>query len=73
MTRPPLRIEDARYIGKLVGARGVIVLAFNDDGTFPSVSWGRTKRECTFYGKLMDRLIEHVRDVYDEIPSDETP
>lgn len=55
-----LTINRARALGKDMGAKGVVILAFGDDGEFQAASYGRTKGDCGLLGKWLDRIYEAV-------------
>lgn len=59
-----LTINRARTLGKDMNAKGVVILAFGDDGEFQAASYGRTKQDCGQLGKWLDG-------VYDAIESGE--
>jgi len=60
-----LTINRARTLGKEMNAKGIVILAFGDDGEFQACSYGRTKQDCGQLGKWLDTL-------YDAIESGET-
>ncbi len=52
-----LRISDARYLGELLEAEGVVVVAWRPGANpdqFAMASWGRTKAKCEALGKFLD-------------------
>ena len=55
-----LTINRARALGKDMNAKGIVILAFGDDGEFQAASWGRTKRDCGLLGKWLDRIYEAI-------------
>lgn len=55
-----LTINRARALGKDMDAKGVVILAFGDDGEFQAASYGRTKGDCGLLGKWLDRIYEAV-------------
>lgn len=55
-----LTINRARTLGKDMDAKGVVILAFGDDGEFQAASYGRTKRDCGLLGKWLDRIYDAV-------------
>ena len=58
MRRRP-SVRDARELCNRLGARGVIVLAF--DGTaYAAASYGQTKAECAAYGKTLDEIADAI-------------
>lgn len=59
-----LTINRARTLGKDMNAKGIVILAFGDDGEFQACSYGRTKQDCGQLGKWLDG-------VYDAIESGE--
>lgn len=40
-----LTINRARALGKDMNAKGIVILAFEDDGEFQACSYGRTKQD----------------------------
>ena len=60
-----LTINRARALGKDMNAKGIVILAFGDDGEFQAASYERTKQDCGRLGKWLDTL-------YDAIESGET-
>lgn len=56
MTRPPT-VHQARRVCSETGARGVIVLALDDEGV-AGASYGATKAECAQMGTLLDRIVD---------------
>jgi hypothetical protein len=52
-------IADAKRIAERVRARGVIVLAFDEDA-FCGASYGETKHECRQIGRLLDRIVRQI-------------
>lgn len=52
-----LTISRARAVGKDLGAKGCVIVAFADDGSFRAVSYGRTPRECQQLGRFLDRVV----------------
>jgi len=57
----PPTIDDARKLGRKLGARGVIVLCFDTD-RIAGVSYGRTKADCKNMGRLLDALATPIED-----------
>jgi len=55
-----LTINRARALGKDMDAKGVVILAFGDDGEFQAASYGRTKHDCGLLGKWLDRIYEAI-------------
>ena len=55
-----LTINRARALGKDMNAKGIVILAFGDDGEFQAASYGRTKRDCGLLGKWLDRIYEAI-------------
>jgi len=51
-----LTINRARTLGKDMDAKGIVILAFGDDGEFQAASYGRTKQDCGLLGKWLDRI-----------------
>jgi hypothetical protein len=52
-----LRISDARAIGELLRAEGVLIIAWRPGANpdqFALASWGRTKANCEALGKFLD-------------------
>lgn len=49
----------AKALAQRLGAKGIIVLAFNDD-RFAGVSYGITRAECAPMGRLLDRIGEMI-------------
>ena len=52
-----LRISDARYLGELLRAEGVVIIAFRPGANpdqFAMVSWGRNRAKCDALGKFLD-------------------
>lgn len=60
-------IRDAWKLCKDIGARGVIVLAF-DDGGFAGASYGDTKAECSVYGRVLDAIADEVQSGRIQVP-----
>lgn len=57
----PVDIEEAKALAKKLGARGVIILAFDDD-RISGASYGRTKKDCKSMGRLMDLITDPIED-----------
>jgi hypothetical protein len=55
-----LTINRARTLGKDMDAKGIVILAFGDDGEFQAASYGRTKGDCGLLGKWLDRIYDAV-------------
>lgn len=55
-----LTINRARTLGKDMNAKGVVILAFGDDGEFQAASYGRTKQDCGQLGKWLDGIYDAV-------------
>lgn len=55
-----LTINRARTLGKDMDAKGIVILAFGDDGEFQAASYGRTKQDCGQLGKWLDRIYDAV-------------
>jgi len=55
-----LTINRARTLGKEMGAKGIVILAFGDNGEFQAASYGSTKRNCGLLGKWLDRIYDAV-------------
>ncbi len=55
-----LTTNRARALGKDMDAKGVVILAFGDDGEFQAASYGRTKHSCGLLGKWLDRIYDAV-------------
>ena len=66
-----LTINRARSLGKDMDAKGVVILAFGDDGELQAASYGRTKQDCGQLGKWMDHIYEAVESGEIEDPFDE--
>jgi hypothetical protein len=52
-----LRISDARYLGVILKAEGVVVIAWRPGANpdrYAMASWGRTKAKCAALGKFLD-------------------
>ncbi len=57
-----LRISDARHLGELLRAEGVVIIAFrpgSNPDQFAMASWGRTKGTCAALGQFLDRALGH--------------
>lgn len=61
-----LTINRARALGKDMNAKGIVILAFGDDGKLQACSYGRTKQDCGQLGKWLDGI-------YSAIESGEMP
>lgn len=57
MKRPT--ITQAKKICEELRARGVIVLAFDEDD-FQGVSYGETRAECSQLGQTMDAICDEI-------------
>lgn len=62
-------ISEAKRICERIGARGVIVLAF-DEERFTGASYGETKHECRQVGRLMDRILREIEEERIEVWDD---
>ncbi len=58
--KPP-KITDARKVCEALGARSVIVIAFEGD-RYGAVSYGETKAECKSTGETLDAIVNRLRD-----------
>lgn len=60
MKRPT--IKDAQRTCQALGARGVIILAFNadDGGRVAGVSYGVTMPVCRDMGKVLDQIVDRL-------------
>lgn len=69
-----LTINRARALGKDMNAKGIVVLAFGDDGEFQAASYGRTKRDCGLLGKWLDRIYEAIEsgEIADPFPGQQS-
>ncbi len=57
-----LRISDARHLGELLRAEGVVIVAWRPDSNpdqFAAVSWGITKAKCDALGRFLDGALVH--------------
>ncbi len=57
-----LKIGDARALGELLRAEGVVIIAWRPGANpdqFAMASWGRRKRTCVALGKFLDRALGH--------------
>jgi len=53
-----LRIGDARSLGELLRAEGVVIIAWRPEANpdqFAMVSWGRSKAKCDALRKFLDK------------------
>ena len=53
-----LRISDARHLGELLRAEGVVIIAWRPGANpdqFAMVSWGRDRAKCDALGKFLDK------------------
>ena len=66
-----LTINRARTLGKDMNAKGIVILAFGDDGEFQACSYGRTKQDCGRLGKWLDRIYDAVESGEIEDPFNE--
>ena len=75
MKRPSL--NDAKALARKLDADGVIVLSFEGEGgCVGGASYGKNKRRCAVYGRLLDELCAGGRIVaedLEEAPANETP
>ena len=55
-----LTISRARALGKDMNAKGIVILAFGDDGEFQACSYGRTKQDCGQLGRWLDGLYDAI-------------
>lgn len=55
-----LTINRARALGKDMNAKGIVILAFGDDGEFQACSYGRTKQDCGQLGEWLDTLYDAI-------------
>lgn len=55
-----LTINRARTLGKDMNAKGIVILAFGDDGEFQACSYGRTKQDCGQLGKWLDGIYDAI-------------
>jgi len=55
-----LTINRARTLGKAMNAKGIVILAFGDDGEFQAASYGRTKQDCGQLGKWLDGIYNAI-------------
>jgi len=55
-----LTINRARTLGKDMNAKGIVILAFGDDGEFQAASYGRTKQDCGQLGKWLDVIYDAI-------------
>lgn len=53
-----LTVNRARTLGKDMNAKGVVILAFGEDGELQAASYGRTKRDCGQLGRWLDGLFD---------------
>lgn len=51
-------ITTARKASEAAGARGVIILAFDETGRYSAVSYGETVRECGELGRVLDSIAD---------------
>ncbi len=52
-----LRISDARLLGELLKAEGIVIIAWRPGASpdqFAMASWGRTRAKCDALGKFLD-------------------
>jgi hypothetical protein len=68
-----LTINLARTLGKDMDAKGIVILAFGDDGEFQACSYGRTKQDCGQLGKWLDRIYDAVESGKISAPFAEQP
>lgn len=54
-----IKVEDARRLAKQLRARGLIVIAFDDDN-YASASYGKSKRDCTDMAGLADAITDAI-------------
>lgn len=61
--RVPMRatITEARRACEAIGARQVVIIAFDVDGRFAVTSYGETKAECAAVRTLCDRIADDLR------------
>jgi len=57
----PLTIEQAKQLGKKLGADGVIVLVFSDAGQFGYTSYGRDRKRCDRMYKLAEKIERQLK------------
>jgi hypothetical protein len=57
---PRLEIRHAENLAKALGDEGVIIIAFGRGGQIKGVSYGETKLSCRMYGKMLDKIIDHM-------------
>lgn len=55
-----LTISRARTLGKDMNAKGIVILAFGDDGEFQACSYGRTKQDCKQLGQWLDGIYDAI-------------
>lgn len=55
-----LTINRARTLGKDMNAKGIVILAFGDDGELQACSYGRTKQDCGQLGKWLDGIYDAI-------------
>ena len=63
-----LTISRARTLGKDTNAKGIVILAFGDDGEFQACSYGRTKQDCGQLGKWLDGIYDAIESGKIEAP-----
>jgi hypothetical protein len=71
MALDKITIGTAGWLAKSNNLDGVAIFAF-DNGELKSVSYGRTRKECSDLAKLIDRVCEQIEDGRIPLPSLDT-